>query len=126
MATLITGLGLVGTSYAQVALKRGENIIFYDVAPRKDFLARKLGDTNVAVVQRDVRDLPALIETIQKYKVDTVIHTAGLIGGKVPQPIYTGMQINVMGTINVAEAVRLTGVKRLGQISTFWVYERGG
>src|SRR5574342_16085 len=123
-ATLITGLGLVGTSYAQHALKRGENIVFYDVAPRKDFLARKLGAANVAVVQRDVRDLPSLIETIQKYKCDTVIHTAGLIGGKVANPIYTGMQINVMGTINVAEAVRLTGVKRLVQISTMGVYDR--
>ena len=122
--TLITGLGLVGTSYAQHALKRGENIVFYDLAPRKDFLAHKLGSANVAVVQRDVRDLPALIETIQKFKCDTVIHTAGLIGGKVGNPIYTGLQINVMGTINVAEAVRLTEVKRLVQISTFGVYDR--
>ncbi len=126
MATLITGLGLVGTSSAQPALKRGESIVFYDIAPRKDFLANKLGTANVVVVQRDVRDLPALIETILKNKVDTVIHTAGLIGGKVAQPIYTGMQINVMGTINVAEAVRLTGVKRLVQISTFGVYDRRG
>ncbi len=124
MATLITGLGLVGTSYAQLALKRGEKIVFYDVAPRKDFLARKLGSADVKVVQRDVRDLPALIETIQTNKIDKVIHTAGLIGGKVAQPIYTGMQINVMGTINIAEAVRLTGVKRLVHISTFGIYDR--
>jgi UDP-glucose 4-epimerase len=123
-ATLITGLGLVGTSYAQHALKRGETIVFYDIAPRKDFLAHKLGSANVTVVQRDVRDLPSLIETIQKYKCDTVIHTAGLIGGKVANPIYTGLQINVMGTINVAEAVRLSGVKRLVQISTFGIYDR--
>jgi UDP-glucose 4-epimerase len=34
------------------------------------------------------------------------------------------LQINVMGTINVAEAVRLTGVKRLVQISTFGIYDR--
>ncbi len=124
MATLITGLGLVGTSYAQLALKRGEKIVFYDVAPRKDFLVRKLGSADVKVVQRDVRDLPALIETIQTNKIDKVIHTAGLIGGKVAQPIYTGMQINVMGTINIAEAVRLTGVKRLVHISTFGIYDR--
>ncbi len=126
MSTLITGLGLVGTAYAQLALKYGETIVFYDVAPRKDFLASKLGSANVTVVQGDVRDLPTLIETIQKYKVKTVIHTAGLIGGKVARPIYTGLQINVMGTINVAEAVRLTGVKRLVQISTFGVYDRRG
>ena len=124
MATLITGLGLVGTSYAQHAVKRGESIVFYDIAPRKDFLAHKLGSADVTVVQRDVRDLPALVEAMQKYKIDKVIHTAGLIGGKVAQPIYSGMQINVMGTINVAEAVRLTGVRRLVQISTFGVYDR--
>ncbi len=40
MATLITGLGLVGTSYAQLALKRGERIVFYDMAPRQDFLKK--------------------------------------------------------------------------------------
>ena len=124
MATLITGLGLVGTSYAQLALQRGEPIVFYDVAPRQDFLGKKLGTANVTVVQRDVRDLPALVEAIQKHKIDKVIHTAGLIGARVAQPIYTGMQINVMGTINVAEAVRLTGVKRLVQISTMGVYDR--
>jgi UDP-glucose 4-epimerase len=126
MATLITGLGLVGTSYAQNAVKRGESVVFYDLAPRKDFLAHKLGSVNVTVVQGDVRDLPALIDTMQKHRVDKVIHTAGLIGGKVAQPIYSGMQINVVGTINVAEAVRLTGVKRLVQISTFGVYDRRG
>jgi len=126
MTTLITGLGLVGTSYAQLALKRGENIVFYDIAPRNDFVVTKLGAGNVTVVQRDVRDLPALIETMQKHKVDTVLHTAGLIGGKVANPIYTGLQINVMGTINVAEAVRLTGVKRLVHASTFGIYDRRG
>ena len=123
-STLITGLGLVGTSYAQHAVKRAESVVFYDLAPRKDFLVQKLAGAAVTVVQRDVRDLPALIETIQKYKCDTVIHTAGLIGGKVGNPIYTGLQINVMGTINVAEAVRLTGVKRLVHISTFGIYDR--
>ena len=122
--TLVTGLGLVGTSYAQNAIKRGEKIVFYDVAPRQDFLAHKLGSADIDVVQRDIRDLPALIETIQKFNCDTVLHTAGLIGGKVGNPIYSGLQINVMGTINVAEAVRLTGVKRLIQISTFGVYDR--
>lgn len=124
MATLITGIGLVGTSFAQVALKRGERLVFYDFQPRREFLARKLGSADVAVVQKDIRDLPALIQAMQEHKVDTVVHTAGLIGGRVHEALYTGLQINVMGTINVAEAVRLTGVKRLVQISTMGVYDR--
>jgi nucleoside-diphosphate-sugar epimerase len=124
MATLITGIGLVGTAFAQLALKRGERLVFYDFQPRKEFLAKKIGSADVAVVQKDIRDLPALVETMQKNKIDTVVHTAGLIGGRVAEALYTGLQINVMGTINVAEAVRLTGVRRLVLISTMGVYDR--
>jgi nucleoside-diphosphate-sugar epimerase len=124
MATLITGIGLVGTAFAQLALNRSERLVFYDFQPRRDFLAKKIGSADVAVIQKDVRDLPALVEALQKNKIDTVIHTAGLIGGRVAEALYTGLQINVMGTINVAEAVRLTGVKRLVLISTMGVYDR--
>jgi UDP-glucose 4-epimerase len=47
-----------------------------------------------------------------------------LIGGRVGDPLYTGLQINIGGTINVCEAVRLAGVKRLVHVSTFGVYDR--
>jgi nucleoside-diphosphate-sugar epimerase len=124
MTTLVTGVGLVGTSFGQVALKRGERLVFFDFQPRREFLRKKLGESDALVVQKDVRDLPALIQAIKEHQVDTVVHTAGLIGGRVAEAIYTGLQVNVMGTINVAEAVRLTGVKRLVHISTFGVYDR--
>jgi len=124
MTTLITGIGLVGTSFAQSALKRGERLVFLDFQPRSDFLQRKLGNVDVVVVQKDVRDLPALIQVMKDHQVDTVVHTAGLIGGRVTESLYTGLQINLMGTMNVAEAVRLTEVKRLVHISTHGVYDR--
>lgn len=121
--TLITGAGLVGTSFAQCAFKRGEQLIFFDPQPRREFLEMKLGKGNFQVVQKDVRDLPAIIQAIQDHKVATVVHTAGLIGSRVAESLYTGFHINVVGTMNVAEAVRLTGVKRLVHISTFGVYD---
>lgn len=124
MTTMVTGIGLVGTAFAQTALQRGERLIFFDFQPRGEFLRRKVGDARVDVVQKDIRDLPALVQAIKDYNVDTVIHTAGLIGGRVAESLYTGLQINVMGTINVCEAVRLTGVKRLVHISTLSVYNR--
>ena len=122
--TLITGVGLVGTSFAQCALKRGEKLVFYDFMPRTEYLHRKLGTADVEVVQKDIRDLPALTETMQRYRPETVVHTAGLIGGRVQESLYNGLQINVMGTINVLEAARLTGVKRFVLISTFGAYDR--
>ena len=124
MTTMITGVGLVGTSFAQCALKRNEKLVFYDFQPRTEYLHKKLGTADVAVVQKDVRDLPALLEAIQTYRPETVVHTAGLIGPRVAEALYSGLQINVMGTINVLEAVRLAGVKRLVHISTFGVYDR--
>jgi UDP-glucose 4-epimerase len=124
MTTLVTGAGLIGTAFAQNAIARGEKVVFVDPDPRADFLRLKLGDKGYAQVRADVRDLPALIAAIKDHGAATVVHTAGLIGSRVQQSLFTGFDINLGGTRNVAEAVRATGVKRLVHISTFGVYDR--
>ena len=123
MTVLVTGAGLIGTAFARHAIKRGEEIVFFDPEPRESFLRFKLGDKGYRFVRKDVRDLPALIETMQQCKPTAVVHTAGLIGGRVQQSLGLAFDINLGGTCNVAEAVRLTGVKRLVHISTFGVYD---
>ena len=123
MTTLITGAGLIGTAFAQKALARGEGVVFFDPEPRADFIRLKLGDAKVPLVRGDVRSLPDLVGAIRDHKATTVVHTAGIIGGKVEDMLYSALQINVQGTINVAEAVRLMGVKRLVHVSTFGVYD---
>jgi UDP-glucose 4-epimerase len=123
MTTLITGAGLIGTAFAQKALARGEDVVFFDPEPRAEFIRLKLGDAKVPLVRGDVRNLPDLIDAIQKHKATTLVHTAGIIGGKVEAMMYPALQINIMGTINAAEAVRLTGVRRLVHVSTFGVYD---
>lgn len=124
MTVLVTGAGLIGASFAQWAVKRGEPVVFLDPEPRADFLRAKLGAAaGYTLVRADVRDLPAVIAAIRDHKVETVVHTAGLIGSRVDAMLYTALTINLMGTINVAEAVRLTGVRRLVHTSTFGVYD---
>ncbi len=123
MTTLITGAGLVGTSFAQNAVRRGEDVVFMDPLPRDDFIRAKLGNADFKVVQDDVRNLAGLVKAIADHKAETVLHTASLIGGRVGDPIHNGYAINVGGALNVAEAVQLTGVKRLVHISTFGVYD---
>ncbi len=123
MTTLITGAGLVGTSFAQHAVRRGEKPVFMDPYPRQDFIAAKLGNADFEQIVDDVRSLPALIKTIQDHDVDTIVHSASMIGKRAGAPIHNGYAINVGGTLNVAEAARLTGVRRVVHISTFGVYD---
>ncbi|MFN4283406.1 MAG: NAD-dependent epimerase/dehydratase family protein [Alphaproteobacteria bacterium] len=124
MTTLVTGAGLIGASFAAEAFKRGERVVFFDPEPREKFLRAKLGDAgDYALVRGDVRDLPALIAAIQTHKADTLVHSAGLIGARVDAALYSALQVNLLGTMNVAEAMRLTGARRLVHISTFGVYD---
>ena len=123
MTTLITGAGLVGTAYAIEAAKRGEKVVFLDPIPRDDYLAMRLGNAEYEIVSDDVRSLPGLLSAIDKYAPETLLHTAGLIGKRVANPIHFGYDLNVGGAMAVAEAMRLTGVKRLLHLSTFGVYD---
>ncbi|MDE0029799.1 MAG: NAD(P)-dependent oxidoreductase [Deltaproteobacteria bacterium] len=124
MATLITGSGLIGASFGQFAAERGERLVFVDFQPRDDYLKQKLGDADYVSLQGDVLDLPALTGIIKAHDVDTVLHTAAIIAGRVAREGYWAFNVNIQGTINVAEAARLTGVKRVVQISTLGVYNR--
>lgn len=123
MTILVTGAGLVGTSFAREATARGERIVFFDPEPRAGFIDFKLGAGKALLERGDVRDLPALIEAAQRHKVDVIVHTAGLIGGRVQQSLSQAFDINLGGTRNVAECMRLLGLRRLVHISTFGVYD---
>ena len=123
MTTLVTGAGLIGTAFATEAAKRGEKVVFLDPLPRADYVAARVGDIDYEMIADDARSLPALIDAIQTHNIDTFVHTAGLIGKRVSKPLSAGYSLNVGGAMAVAEAVKLTGVKRLIHISTFGVYD---
>lgn len=126
MTTLVTGIGLVGTSFARCALQRGESVVFLDLHHRPEYLHSRLGPiaADIPTVKADIRDLSAVVAAMREHKVETVVHTAGLIGDSVSRPLYTGLEVNVTGTINVLEAVRLARVRRLVHVSSFAVYDR--
>lgn len=123
MTTLITGAGLVGTGYALEAFKRGERVVFIDPQPREDYLSERLGDGDYALIRDDVMSLAALIEACNEHKPETILHTAALIGARAADPIHGGFELNLGGALNVAEAARLSGVRRVVHMSTWGVYD---
>ena len=123
MTTIVTGAGLIGTALPKRHRARRKGRVHRSRTAR-GFPQAKLGDKGYALARYDVRDLPNLIATIHEHGADTVVHTAGLIGNRVQQSLYAGFDINLGGTRNIAEAVRISGVRRLVHISTFGVYDR--
>ena len=125
MNILITGAGLIGANAARHAVEAGHKVVLFDLSPNRDYIQKVVGKDKADVVAADMRDLPALLSALEKFNVDTMVHTAGLIGGRVQENSYTGATNNILGTINILEASRLRKLKRVVYVSTFGVYERG-
>ena len=124
MTVLVTGAGLIGCHFAKRMLDGGNKVVLYDLSPNREYIQRIVGKDKVEIVAADMRDLPALLNALKTFAVDTVIHTAGLIGKRVAENSYTGSTNNILGTINVLEAARLLGLRRVVYVSTFGVYDR--
>lgn len=121
MRILITGAGLIGTHTAKELIERGDEVTFFDFAPKPDYIRRVTG-RDVALIRGDIRDLAGLIDALQQTRAECVVHLAASVGEANISNVYAGFQINLVATINVAEAARLTGVRRLVHASTQALY----
>ena len=124
MNILITGAGLIGAHAARHAVDAGNKVVLYDLSPNRTYIQEIVGKDRVDVVAADIRDLPALLSALERSAVDTLVHTAGLIGSRVQENSYTGATNNILGTINILEAARLRQLRRVVYVSTFGVYDR--
>src|SRR5262247_739317 len=121
MRVLITGAGLIGTHTARELVERGDEVTFFDFAPRPDYIRRVTGK-DLPVIRGDIRGLAALIDAFQTVRPEVVIHLAASVGEANINNVYAGFQVNLVAAINVAEAVHLTGVRRLIHASTQALY----
>ena len=121
MRVLITGAGLIGCHTARELVERGDEVTVFDFAPRPDYIRHVTGK-DLRVIRGDIRDLAALMDAFQQVRPECVIHLAASVGEANIDNVYTGFQVNLVATINVAEAVRLAGVRRLIHASTQALY----
>ena len=94
---------------------------FFDFAPRPDYIRHVTGK-DLPVIRGDIRDLAALVDAFQQVRPECVIHLAASVGEANIDNVYTGFQVNLVATINVAEAARLAGVRRIVHASTQALY----
>jgi nucleoside-diphosphate-sugar epimerase len=122
MAILITGgTGFLGRHLTRHLLQSGEkDLVVLDAVPNIAAIADVA--SQVKVVQGDVLEVTALIDTIKKYKIDGIIHLAYFLGtGGMRNPL-PSININCIGTTNIFEAARLTEISRVVYMSSVAVY----
>ena len=127
MAVLVTGGGgFVGLNLVEALLERGEEVILFDsgVLPpaAQRALARQGGRLNVA--RADVRDAAQVNQVFETHRIDYIAHCAAVTSGAMRESRdpATIVSVNVQGTLNVLDAARVHGVKRMVYTSSGAVY----
>lgn len=125
---LVTGhTGFKGSWMCKVLTMFGANVIGYALEPPTNpslFELVQISD-NIMSVHGDIRDLDKVQKTMLQYKPEIVIHMAAqpIVREGYKNPVYT-YETNVMGTVNICEAVRnCESVKSFVNVTTDKVYK---
>ncbi|MGH8022633.1 MAG: SDR family NAD(P)-dependent oxidoreductase [Limisphaerales bacterium] len=132
MNVLVTGgAGFIGSHVCERLLRDGHRVWAFD--DLNDFYDPELKRRNLRDLQAsarpfefvhgDITDAPALADIFSSVKFDQVIHLAARAGVR-PSLLRPALyqRVNVEGTVNVMEAARLAGVKKIVAASSSSVY----
>jgi CDP-paratose 2-epimerase len=112
MKLLITGgCGFLGSNLASDAIERGDEVIIFDSLYRsgsRENLAWLQSQGGFTFEHGDIRNQNDITRIVQLYKPDVIFHLAGQVAmtTSISNP-RMDFEVNVMGTHNLLEAVRL-------------------
>ena len=121
MILIVGGLGFLGANLAKVLADQGEKVLITQhrssVIP--SFLKDIVGE-KVRVIPFDVLSLDRIRSAIQEYKISSIFNLASI--HEVKGNVYQAFHVNVQGQVNLMEAMRLEGIKRITFASSIGVY----
>jgi threonine 3-dehydrogenase len=124
MTKLITGgLGFIGVYLAHALLKKGEEVVLFDIVAKSPLL-HDIKD-RVKIVQGDLASWAEVMEVVGRNKIDGIYHTGALLSASAEEKPITAYNVNAGGTFNILEAARLFNVKRVIFTSTIASYGLG-
>ena len=110
---LVTGaLGAIGAWTVRSLLDRSHDVVTYDLGGSDHRLRLAISGEELEAITRiegDVTDLAHLERVLDEHDVTGVIHLAALQIPFVRENPVAGASVNVVGTVNVLEAVRRRG-----------------
>jgi nucleoside-diphosphate-sugar epimerase len=121
MRVLVTGgTGFIGGHVLRELLRQGHEALAYDSMPATDTMADIA--SKVTIVKGDVQELTALIDTVKKFGITHVVHTASLLTADSQRRPWAALNINVTGTVNILETARIMNVAQIVYMSSTAVY----
>jgi UDP-glucose 4-epimerase len=124
---LTGGTGYIGSHTAVVLSQAGHEVVLLDNFCNSDpsvleRLEKILGKA-LPCIEADVRETDVVEKVLREYKIDAVIHFAGLkaVGESNEKPVEYYAN-NVQGTISLLQAMNAVGVKKLVFSSSATVY----
>lgn len=121
MRALVTGgAGFIGSNLVDALVDRGDEVLIVDTfttGKRENIVAAIAA--GVAVAEVDVCDGNALADAVRSFAPEVIFHLAAQIDVRksLSDPVFDAT-VNILGTINVLEAARSCGVKRVINTST--------
>lgn len=121
MKILVTGAdGFLGAAVTRALLARGDAAVAFDtrISALHDAPAAQLTQ-----VVGDITDMAALARVMLEHRPDAVFHAAAIVGvlSSLASPVHI-VRVNVEGSLNVFEAMRLAGVRRCVHVSSEEAY----
>jgi UDP-glucose 4-epimerase len=121
---LITGAGgFLGVELTAALARRGDEVTALDIVIGERLAALGEAHGNVTPVTVEITEWPAVFDLLRERPPDAIVHCAAVVGvpASVEAPFRT-FQVNVEGSLNLFEAMRLCGVKRVVHISSEETY----
>jgi nucleoside-diphosphate-sugar epimerase len=122
MRVLVTGGGgFLGAAAVRALVARGDTAIAFDT--QLAGLAGAESSERLIRVPGDITDMANVAQALMVHKPDAVVHCAAIVGvlSSLGSPINV-VRVNVEGSLNVFEAMRLAGVRRCIHISSEETY----
>jgi UDP-glucuronate 4-epimerase len=111
---LVTGgLGCLGAWTAAELARGGDDVTIFDLGSdtgRLDAIVDEEERARIQLVTGDITDLDRVSRVLEAREIDSVIHLAALQVPSCRADPPAGMRVNVVGTVNVFEAVRRHGL----------------
>jgi UDP-glucose 4-epimerase len=121
---LVTGAsGWLGSAIVDALLARGDAVIATDLGISPTIAALAARNNGLTTAVADLGEWHQVMRLFEAHKPDAVIHAAAVVGVVQAEDIpIKALRVNVEGSVNLFEAMRLNGVTRVIHISTEETY----